>query len=152
MPFRDAASGYFQNETNKMDKEIERLLKDFFVSKNPLLMLSESGWTPHIDVYETKDSYIIKVEIAGVSPEDVRLQLENRTLTIRGYRMDEVPEEREHFHLMEISYGKFSRSIELPQELNGDRVKAVYNKGILKIVVPKSDSKLQGPIHVPIED
>ncbi len=152
MPFKEAASRYFQNETNKMDKEVERLLKDFFVSKNPLLMLSESGWTPHIDVYETKNTYIIKVEIAGVSPEDVRLQLENRTLSIRGYRMDEVPEERKHFHLMEISYGKFSRSIELPQELDGEHVRAVYNKGILKIIVPKSDSKMQGPVHVPIED
>ncbi|NOY79046.1 MAG: Hsp20/alpha crystallin family protein [Calditrichaeota bacterium] len=152
MPFKDTTFRYFQSETNKMDKEVERLLKDFFVSKNPLLMMSKSGWTPHIDVYETRDAYIIKVEIAGVSPEDVRLQLDNRTITIRGYRMDEVPEEREHFHLMEISYGKFSRSIELPQELDGEHVKAVYNKGILKIVVPKSDSKMQGPVHVPIED
>ncbi len=152
MPFKEAASRNFQNETNKMDKEVERLLKDFFVSKNPLLMVSESGWMPHIDVYETQNAYIIKVEIAGVSPEDVRLQLENRTLTIHGYRMDEVPEEREHFHLMEISYGKFSRSIELPHELDGKHVKAVYNKGILKITVQKSDSKMQGPVHVPIED
>lgn len=152
MPLRKAASQNFQNETNKMDKEIERLLKDFFVSKNPLLMFSESGWRPHIDVYETKNAYIIKVEIAGVSPENVRLQLENRTITIRGYRVDEGPEEREHFHLMEISYGKFSRSIELPHELDGEHVKAVYNKGILKIIVPKSDLKMQGPVHVPIED
>ncbi|GBD93702.1 spore protein SP21 [bacterium BMS3Abin05] len=152
MPFDDTTFGYFQKEINKTDREVERLLKDFFVSKNPLLMISESGWTPHIDVYETKTAYIVKMEIAGVSPQDVHIQLKGRMLSIRGYRMEDVPEEREHFLLMEISYGRFSRNIELPKELDGNQVKAIYDKGILRIIVPKIDRKLEEPVRVPIQD
>ncbi len=152
MPFRETASSKFRNRFDAMDREVERILKDFFVSKNPILMLSQSGWTPHIDVYETDTSYILKMEIAGVSPEDVHIHLDGRTLTITGHREDEVESERRHFHLMEISYGQFSRSVELPKPLSGSEVRAVYNQGILRIEIPKVEQQNDGPVHIPIED
>jgi HSP20 family protein len=151
MPSKHTASSKFRSRFDEMDREVERILKDFFVSKNPILMLSQSGWTPHIDVYETDSDYILKMEIAGVSPEDVHIHLDGRTLTITGHREDEVDNERRHFHLMEISYGRFSRRIELPSPLNGDQIRAVYNQGILRIEIPKAIESNNGPVHIPIE-
>ncbi len=151
MPFKETASKKLRSRFDEMDKEVERILKDFFVSKNPILMLSQSGWTPHIDVYETETHYILKMEIAGVAPDDVHIRLDGRTLVISGQRNDEVNSERRHFHLMEISYGRFSRSIELPRPLRGDQIKAIYNQGILRVEIPKAEQSSEGPVHIPIE-
>lgn len=152
MPFKDHDLNEALHDLREMEKEVERLLKDFFVSKNPMLMFSENGWAPHIDVYETKNNFIIKVELAGVRKENIKVQLAGRAITISGRREDECGEQREHFHLMEISYGNFVRKLELPDNLDADNVQAIYERGILKIVLPKATEVSKELVIVPIED
>jgi|Deesub1362B_J571_1020462.scaffolds.fasta_scaffold03814_3 HSP20 family protein len=152
MPFKDHDLNQALKNLREMEKEVERLLKDFFVSKNPMLMVSENGWTPHIDVYETEGAYIIKVEIAGVRREDVRIHMEDQVLVVSGRRVDDCEEDRKHFHLAEISYGHFVRRIELPREIDRDGIRAAFNNGMLKIYVPKAKAKESGPISIPISD
>jgi HSP20 family protein len=152
MPFKDHDLNLALKNLRQMENEVERLLKDFFVSKNPILMVSENGWTPNIDVYETADSFIIKGELAGVKKEEVKIQMNDRIVLISGKRDDECEEVREHFHMAEVSYGAFVRKIELPGDIDSENVKAKYKYGYLMIYVPKAQEIVKGAFSIPISD
>ncbi|MFQ6003441.1 MAG: Hsp20/alpha crystallin family protein [Candidatus Zixiibacteriota bacterium] len=136
----------------KMEREMERILRDFFVSKNPLLMVTENTWSPHIDVFETKTEFVVRMDIAGIEKEDIQVRLSGNTLTIRGRRSDTWNAERIHYYQMEISYGNFERIIELPESFDGEQIKATYDKGFLEITLPKLVSVSSEPISIKIED
>ena len=152
MPFKDHDLNQALKNLRQMESEVERLLKDFFVSKNPMLMVAENGWTPNIDVYETADSFIIKGELAGVNKEDVKIQMNDRVVLINGKRDDECEEVREHFHVAEVSYGIFVRKIELPSDIDSENVSAKYKNGFLKVYIPKAKEIVKGAFSIPISD
>ena len=152
MPFKDHDLNLALKNLRQMENEVERLLKDFFVSKNPMLMVSENGWTPNIDVYETADSFIIKGELAGVKKEEVKIQMNDRIVLISGKRDDECEEVREHFHVAEVSYGNFVRKIELPNDIDSENIKAKYKNGFLMVYIPKAQEIVKGALSIPISD
>ena len=92
-------------------------------------------WRPPTDMYETEDTIIIRVEIAGMREQDFNVALEDRTLTIRGARYD--TSERRAYHQMEIPFGEFSTEVELPAPILAEGVEAVYRDGFLQITLPK---------------
>lgn len=98
-----------------------------------------SSWYPACDVFEDKDSVKIVAELPGVKPEDVKLSLENNLLTIRGEKKQEAEERSERVHRYERSYGAFERGFVLPSTVDGDKISADYQNGILTIVVPKAE-------------
>lgn len=152
MPFKDHDLNQALNNLREMEKEVEELLKDFFVSKNQTLMVSENGWTPHIDMYETTEAYVVKVDISGMNKKDVKVQLNQRELIITGIRIDKGDEGRNHFHIAEIAYGPFSRRINLPDEVDENKIVAQYEEGYLKILVPKAKKEQINPVIIPITD
>ncbi len=93
-------------------------------------------WRPPTDVYETDDTVVIRVEIAGMREEDFKIALEDRFVTIHGTRLD-VPERRA-YHQLEIPFGEFSTEVELPCPVSADRANAVYQDGLLRVVLPKA--------------
>jgi HSP20 family protein len=143
MPFKDHDLNQALKNLREMEKEVEELMKDFLISKNQTLMVSEDGWTPHVDVYETTESLVVKIELSGVNKDDVKVQMRERELLISGKRVDNCEEDREDFHIAEIAYGKFSR-----EEL----VSAQYDQGYLKIMVPKARKDKDGSVVIPISD
>ncbi len=98
-----------------------------------------SRWAPPLDLLETKDGYAITVELPGMGKDDVTVELHEGQLVVRGEKVDEKVEEDEHRHYSERSYGRFSRSIRLPENA-GDDVKATFTGGVLKVEVPKKES------------
>jgi HSP20 family protein len=152
MPFKDHDINKALKNLHQMENEVERLLKDFFISKNPMLMVSENAWTPHIDVYETSDAFIIKADIAGVTKENIKIQMKNRSVVITGKRVDDCEEAREHFHLAEVSYGVFVRQIELPGDLDRENVVAKFKDGFLKIFIPKAQEASHKSYSISISD
>jgi HSP20 family protein len=98
-----------------------------------------SSWYPACDVFEDKESVKIVAELPGVKPEDVKLSLENNLLTIRGEKKQEAEERSERVHRYERSYGTFERAFVLPSTVDGDKISAEYQNGILTIVVPKAE-------------
>lgn len=152
MPFKDHDINKALKNLRQMENEVEMLLKDFFVSKNPMLMVSENGWAPHIDVYETAASFVIKVELAGVKKSDINLQMSDKKVIISGRRNDECEEAREHFHLAEISYGTFVREIDIPGDLDGENVKARFKDGFLKIIIPKATENMGKKFSISISE
>lgn len=90
-----------------------------------------------VDVFETPKELVIKTAIAGVKPENLEIFLDNDILTIKGFREDEDDIEERNFLCQECYWGKFSRSIILPQSLNLSKAKAFLQRGVLKIIFPK---------------
>ena len=97
------------------------------------------AWRPPTDVYETEDAITIRVEVAGMRESDFTISLVERNLTIRGIRQDTT--ERRAYHQMEIPFGEFSTQLELPHEINSDKVDAVYRDGFLRITLPIAHPK-----------
>lgn len=92
-------------------------------------------WHPPTDLYETDEKFIIRVEIAGMNKEEFCVSLENNILTISGSRPD--MHLRRSFHQMEILFGDFKTSVELPSPVDADQVTAEYRDGFLNIHLPK---------------
>ncbi len=95
------------------------------------------AWSPALDVFEDADTVTVKVELAGMKKEDFDLSLEDGALTITGKR-EAKEEERESFR-SERFFGTFSRTVALPAPVNPDSVKAVYEDGILTVVLHKAE-------------
>jgi len=95
-------------------------------------------WSPPTDVYETEETYVVLVEIAGMCEDDFEILLENNTLLISGLRPDLT--ERRAYQQMEIRFGKFSTALNLPGPVNIEQAGAEYKDGFLTVVLPKATS------------
>ena len=101
--------------------------------------VSTSAWLPSVDVFEDKESLKIVAELPGLKPEDVKITLENSTLTLRGEKKQVAEENTERVHRYERSYGSFERSFSLPNSVDADKVAASFESGVLTITLPKAE-------------
>ena len=128
-PFRDLMS--IQNELNRL----------FGRTYGGTEEGSSSGaaWLPPLDIYETKDRFVVNVELAGVEPDSVDVSVEDSTLMVRGERVfyRDVPEDA--FHRVERRYGPFARSLSLPPTADANAIEASFDRGVLTIEVPKAE-------------
>jgi HSP20 family protein len=95
------------------------------------------GFAPAVDIYEDDNAIYVKAELPGVRPEDVHVDVENHTLTLRGERKLEHEEKREGYHRIESSYGSFTRSFALPESSDTEKVEADMSEGVLQVKIPK---------------
>lgn len=98
-----------------------------------------AAWVPACDIFEDKDGVKLVMEVPGVRPDDVNLQLENNVLTIRGEKRQEMEEKADRVHLYERSYGSFERTFSLPSTVDADRIEADISDGVLTVVLPKAE-------------
>jgi HSP20 family protein len=131
-PFRDLMS--IQNELNRL---FGRTYAGSEGSEGA--GLTSAQWVPAIDVFETPEKIVMKLELAGIDPEDVDVSVEDSTLTVSGERRFSSEVTEESYHRVERRYGRFARSIGLPQTANVDEVEAAFDKGVLTIEVPKME-------------
>ena len=136
-PFRDLMS--IQNELN-------RLFGRTYAG-------GESGteagtWMPALDVFETEDKFVVKVELPGLNPDEVDVSVEDSTLTIRGERKfyENVPDDS--FHRVERRYGACQRSLSLPPTADAERIEASFDRGVLSVEVPKAEQAKPKKIQV----
>ena len=94
-------------------------------------------WLPAIEISETMDKVIVRAELPGLEAKDVAVSMSGDLLTIKGEKKQEEEEKDEHFHYAERYYGSFQRSARLPVSVEVDKVEATFNRGILKITLPK---------------
>ncbi len=90
-----------------------------------------------VDVYQTKDSVVVKAPIAGVRSEDIDIAISEDVMTIRGDRKEEIIVEKEHYYVQECFWGSFSRSIILPTSTIAEKAQATLKDGVLTVTVPK---------------
>jgi HSP20 family protein len=101
--------------------------------------VASASWLPSVDVFEDKESLKIVAELPGLKPEDVKITLENSTLTLRGEKKQVAEEKTERVHRYERSYGSFERSFSLPNTVDADKVAASFENGVLTITLPKAE-------------
>lgn len=97
---------------------------------------TDAHWVPNTDVYLIENALIIKVELAGMSREDLEISIEGTSLKVRGQRPDGCRPPKCTFLVMEINYGSFEMVIPLPSGYDAARAKAAYQNGFLRIEVP----------------
>jgi HSP20 family protein len=114
-----------------------RLLGDPWLFPFPI-PLARREWRPPVDYWETGEELSVKVEVAGMSEEDFDIVLYQDALVIQGDRQWRSSEAR--FHLAEIRHGPFRLEVPIPSNIDRERVTARYDRGFLRVVLPKADS------------
>jgi HSP20 family protein len=113
-----------------------------------------AAWSPNTDVYEGADDVVVKMELAGVPAESIRILLENRVLLVEGLRRDPHSGESAagyRFRQMEVEYGPFRRVIEMPFAVDGENTRARMQNGILFIRLPRAPETTGQKICVMME-
>jgi HSP20 family protein len=96
------------------------------------------SWAPPIDVYETRDAYVVTAELPGLTREQVNLAAENSRLTIQGTREARLAAgDAVHYHQVERGHGSFRRVFEFAEKIDGDHITADLADGVLTITIPK---------------
>ena len=99
--------------------------------------LTTSSFAPAVDVYEDEHKVTLKIEVPGIDEKDIDIRVENNTLTVHGERKIEKEEKEENYRRVERQYGSFTRNFTLPTTVDTENVSADYDKGVLKISLPK---------------
>ncbi|MDR3628193.1 MAG: Hsp20/alpha crystallin family protein [Ignavibacteriaceae bacterium] len=138
---------------------VEREMNKFFNSFGSRFGLMDTAnndeyenavWAPLTDISEDKDNYIIKLDLPGVSKEDVKISYLDGQLSISGERKQEKETKELKFHRVERTYGRYVRSFTLPGVIKEDKIDAEFKNGQLQITVPKAEEAKPKEISIKI--
>lgn len=108
------------------------------------------GWAPAVDLYEDRDSLVVKAELPGMKKEDIDISLHQGTLVISGERKTESEEQEGESSRSERFFGRFQRALELPKPVNPEQVTAIYKDGILTVKLAKTEESKPRQIAVKV--
>jgi|SRR4029079_19290365 HSP20 family protein len=120
-----------------LQREIDRLFEDFTRGLPTFAGNGATALVPSMDVSETDKEIEITAELPGLEEKDVQINLSDNFLTIRGEKRAEKEQKDKNYRLVERSYGSFERTLELPEGVSSDAIKANITKGVLKVTIPK---------------
>jgi len=120
-----------------LQNEIDRLFDDFTRGFPSIGNGGMTNLVPTMDVAETDKEIEITAELPGLQDKDVQINVADNILTVRGEKKAEKEQKDKNYRLIERSYGSFERSLELPEGVDTNAIKASIDKGVLKVVVPK---------------
>jgi HSP20 family protein len=126
-----------------LSREIERLF-DEMIHRPWGFCRDVRGWNPSVDLYETNDAFVLEADLPGVKSEDVKVEVENGDLVLRGWRTLEKSHSDEQIHTMERSSGHFMRRMKLPESVDKDAVQAEFRDGVLRVILPKAKQTKRG--------
>ena len=121
---------------NRWVNSFDRALSEFW----PLADRAEvqpEAFVPRVDIHEQEDVIALSAEIPGVDRDSIKVEVNNRVLTISGEKKELVEEKENGFYRSERVYGSFSRSFSLPDTVDGEKIEAVFNNGVLGLKLPK---------------
>jgi len=129
-------------ELNTLQNEMNRLFSSFV--DTPIRASSGEArrlWIPAMDLVESDDQYVLRADLPGLSDEDIKIEFESGVLTISGERRATRTdtETKDGYRRIERSYGRFSRSLTLPDGVDADAVEASFDKGVLEVRIPKPE-------------
>jgi HSP20 family protein len=103
---------------------------------------------PSVNISENDKEVKVKAELPGLEAEDIDISLRNNTLILQGEKKFEDEETKDNYHRIERSYGRFYRAISLPAEVEAEKIKAKYKKGVLEVKLPKSEQAQAKKIEI----
>jgi len=124
-------------------REMDEMLRGF---RNGMPRLATetaalADWAPAVDISEKDKEYLVKAQLPGVKKDDVKIVLLNGVLTVSGERKFEKEEKDEKTHRIESTFGAFTRSFVVPEDVLAEKIGAEYKDGILTVRLPKTDIK-----------
>jgi HSP20 family protein len=133
------------NQTH-LDREINNLVKSLGGDAGPVN--NEKGWNPRVDVTQLEDRYEIHAEVPGLIREEIKVTLKDETLTIQGEKKRSSEAKDDQVVRTERFYGKFSRSFNVGDRVESERISATYKDGVLVVVLPKTEEVKPKAIEV----
>ena len=127
---------------------MDRLMEDAFIVPRGEGQAAPAG-SLAMNMYEEGDNFVVEAQIPGMKPEDIDINIEHGTLTIRGQSKSEQERRERNYVIREHRAGSFSRSIRLPDMVDPDACQATYDNGILRLTLPKSEQAK--PRRIPIQ-
>jgi HSP20 family protein len=144
-------------ELMNIEKEFSKLFNTF----NRRLSIGSEGeerdeyenavWMPLTDISEDSDSYVINVDLPGVTKDDLKISYSDGQLTISGERKHEKETKEKTFHRVERTYGRYYRSFNIPKHIDTNKITAEFKDGQLNIVVPKTEESKPKEIDIKVK-
>ena len=136
-------------ELNSLQSEMNRLFNTAFDQPSA----GGNGgnlrrWMPAMDLVETDDHFVLRADLPGMDEDDVKIELEDSTLTISGERKAEHEEKSEGYYRVERAFGTFARTLTLPQGVDADAVTANFERGVLEVRIPKPEERKPRRIEI----
>ncbi|MET0659294.1 MAG: Hsp20/alpha crystallin family protein [Steroidobacteraceae bacterium] len=132
-------------------REMEDMLRRFSPFVGSLRGASEGSWTPTADITETEQEYLVKAQLPDVKKEDIHVSVENGVLTLSGERRQEKETKGENDIRIESFYGTFSRSFGLPENCDGQGIRAESKDGVLRVHIPKNTAPKAKPTTIEVK-
>ena len=140
------------NPLGLLRHEINSLFDNFFTGYEIEPFTGRLGsFNPSIDVKESNKELKVTAELPGMDEKDIEVSLNRDSLTIKGEKREEKEDKGKDFYRMERSYGSFSRTIPLPAEIETDKVKAEFKKGVLTVTMPKTAKAIKETRKIPVK-
>jgi HSP20 family protein len=126
-------------ELSRMHETIDDVIRDFFSEPWQAAAAPAADWMPRTDVVEEAGQYLVMLDLPGMKQEDIRISLDNGSLSIQGERKSEHESTARGYARFERASGSFTRTFSVPTTIDGKRIEAVYKDGVLTVVLPKSE-------------
>lgn len=144
------------DEIGELERRMDEVMRSFFgphlrLTRPVLPLFVSKPFVPITDVFVREEDLVVRVELPGVEPDDLKLTIEDGYLVIRGERKREEEVTEDAYYRMEAAYGTFERFIPLPEKLEEHEIEAVYADGVLKVTVPAAAKVLETPKPTTIE-
>ena len=130
--------------------QVYRLMNDLFKDAKPLGYQPDRSFSPPMDIYETEETLVVVMEIAGMKADAIQVTFDKDVLSISGSRNEPSSPPKTRLHQMEIDYGRFQRTLRIPFPLKSEDFKATYRQGFLIITVPKAQEPIPPRVEVKI--
>ncbi len=137
-------------DLRRAQTELDGWFNTFF-SDGSTESLARMTW-PKADIFEDQEGVTLRFEVPGLDANQVKVQLNDNTLTIAGEKKLDHEDKKDHYHRIESTYGAFERSFSLPQNLDTEKLTANYRNGLLQVFVPRSERAKPRSIQVKVNE
>ena len=131
-------------------KDVESLWNRFLGETSSLGAFTED-WMPSVDISETEKNFVVKAELPGIEAKDVDISISGNRLIIKGEKKREEEEKDEHHYFVERYSGSFQRVFQLPSNVQEDKIEATFDKGVLKVSLPKAEEAKKKKIDIKVK-
>jgi len=146
------------DEIGELERRMDDLMRSFFgptlrLSRQVLPLFAAKPFVPVTDVFVRDEDLVVRIELPGVDPRDLKVTIEDGYLVIRGERKHDKEVKQEAYYRMEAAYGTFERFIPLPEGFEEPKIEAVYADGVLEVIVPSAAKALEPhePKTIPVK-
>ena len=142
--------GLWESRFPSLREEMDKMFEDFF-GKTNFPSIADGTWIPPIDVQQTKKDVMVMMDIPAIDPKEISISIMEDRITIKGERKREAEVKEVDYYRSERVYGSFQRIIQLPSEVVGDKAKASYKDGVLRITIPKSQRAVPKEVQIEVQ-